>query len=138
MRVFLDANILLDVIELRTEFVEESSAVLALSEQTNAELFIAWHTLATIYYLIRRRRTEQETMQEIDRILDWARIAPVDYGAAVRARNLGFTDFEDAMQCVCAENCQADIIVTRNTKDFASSPISVLSPGAFIRRCKEI
>ena len=131
MRVFLDANILLDILESRSEFVEESTEVLVLCEELNAELFIAWHSLATIYYLIRRRRSEQETMEEIERLLAWAQIAPVDSSSAVRAKDLGFPDFEDAMQCVCAENCGAEVIVTRNQKDFTASPVPSLSPSAF-------
>ncbi len=132
MRVFLDTNILLDVIESRPGFVEDSSAVLVLAEKMQADLFIAWHSLGTLYYLIRRGRSESAAMREIDRILDWANIAPVDSLSAPRARSLGFPDFEDAMQCVCAENCIADVIVTRNTKDFTASPIRVFSPVDFV------
>ena len=68
MRLFLDTNILLDVIESRPGLVEESTEVLARAEQLEAKLFIAWHSLATIYYLIRRGRTEQETMEEVDQV----------------------------------------------------------------------
>ena len=134
MRVFLDTNVLLDVIEARPGLVEESSDVLTLAEGLQAELYIAWHSLATIYYLIRRGRSEQAAMAEIDQILAWANIAPVDSLSAVRARALKFPDFEDAMQCVCAESCQADMIITRNTKDFIQSPVLVLSPGEFLLR----
>lgn len=132
MRVFLDTNILLDVVEARPGLVEDSSAVLVLCDEIQADLFIAWHSLATLYYLIRRRRSEAATIYEIDRILVWANIAPVDSDSATRARSLSFSDFEDAMQCVCAENCLADIIVTRNVKDFAASPIRVFSPADFL------
>jgi predicted nucleic acid-binding protein len=134
MRVFLDTNILLDVIESRTGLVEESAAVLTLAEVLQVDLYIAWHSLATIYYLIRRGRSEQAAMTEVDQILAWANVAPVDSRSAARARNLNFPDFEDAMQCVCAENCLAEFIVTRNTRDFTSSPIPVLSPSEFLTR----
>ena len=134
MRVFLDTNILLDVIESRSGFVEESTAVLALAEGLQAELYIAWHSLATIYYLIRRSRSEELAMMEVDKILAWANIAPVDLGSASRARSLNFPDFEDAMQCVCAESCMADLIITRNIKDFVSSPIPAISPAEFLQR----
>ena len=110
MRVFLDTNILLDVIESRQGLVEDSAAALARAEQLNAELYIAWHSLATIYYLIRRNRSEKDTMEEIDRILGWANIAPVDSLSAKRARLLDFPDFEDAMQCICAEGCLSQLI----------------------------
>lgn len=134
MRVFLDTNVLLDVIEARPGLVEESSDVLTLAEGLQAELYIAWHSLATIYYIIRRGRSEEAAMAEIDQILAWANIAPVDSLSASRARNLNFPDFEDAMQCVCAESCLADVIVTRNTKDFTQSPIPVMSPSEFLVR----
>ena len=45
MRVFLDTNILLDVIQSRVGLVEESTAVIVLAEELDAKLFIAWHSL---------------------------------------------------------------------------------------------
>ena len=134
MRLFLDTNILIDIIEYRAEFAEDSSAVLILAEQLGASLLIAWHGLATAYYIIRRDRTEQAAMIEVDRILGWAEIAPVDSLSASRARSFQLPDFEDAMQCACAENCLADFIVTRNRRDFALSPIPAISPADFVAR----
>lgn len=134
MRLFLDTNILIDIIEDRAEFAEDSSAVLILAEQLGASLSIAWHGLATAYYIIRRDRTEHAAMIEVDRILGWAEIASVDSFSASRARSLQLPDFEDAMQCACAENCLADFIVTRNLRDFALSPIQAISPAEFIAR----
>jgi len=132
VRVFLDTNILLDVIEVRPGLVDESAAVLALAEELHAELYLAWHGLATRYYLIRRRRTESAAMKEIDQILAWASVAPVDAQSAERARKLNFPDFEDAMQCICAENCGVDVIITRNTRDFIKSSVRVRSPAEFL------
>ena len=134
MHLFLDTNILLDIIEARPDFVEKSTEVLVRAEEINARIFIAWHGLATIYYLIRRGRKEADAIREIDKILNWAEIAPVDSNTATHARTMEFPDFEDAMQCACAENCFADIIITRNTRDFALSPIPVLSPLEFLQR----
>ena len=54
MRLFLDTYILLDIIENRPEFVENGLRVLFLAEEAEARIFIAWHGLATIYYLARR------------------------------------------------------------------------------------
>ena len=51
MRLFLDTNVLIDIIEDRAEFAEDSSAALILAEQLGANLLIAWHGLATAYYM---------------------------------------------------------------------------------------
>lgn len=134
MRVFLDTNILLDVIENRPEFYEDSLSVLDRCDELAAETFIAWHALATAYYIIKRGRTKVEALAEIDNILSWADVAPVNKLTPYQARRLDFADFEDAMQTATALECQADVIVTRNVEDFASSPIPALSPSDFLIR----
>jgi hypothetical protein len=44
-------------------------------------------------------------------------------------------DFEDAVQASCARRSHAKYVITRNTKDFANSPIPALSPTDFLNLC---
>ncbi len=132
MRVFFDTNLLLDVIENRTGLVEASQDVLDRCDELQAETFIAWHSLATAYYILKRGRTKAETLSEVDKILAWADIAPTTKLTAHQARALDFTDFEDAMQAAAALECQAHFIVTRNLRDFTHSPIPACSPEQFL------
>ena len=132
MRVFLDTNIILDILLHRTSLIAESEAVILRCEARGDQLFIAWHALATAYYLLKRGRTESEALQEVDKILSWARVAPTLDADARRARSLGFGDFEDALQAVAAESCAADAIVTRNVRDFSKSNVKAMTPTEFI------
>jgi predicted nucleic acid-binding protein len=132
MRVFLDTNILLDVLLNRPGLVRESEAVILRCEQAGHRVFIAWHGLATTYYLLRRGRTEDETMLEVDKLLAWARVADAGDSHARTARELEFSDFEDALQSVSAAACGANCIVTRNTEDFANSPVLAMTPSEFL------
>ena len=134
MRVFLDTNILLDVLLNRPALVADSEAVILRCEALDAEVFIAWHGLATAYYLLLRGRTEAEALNEVDRILAWAQVATATDSAARRARMLEFRDFEDALQAVSAETCGADCIVTRNCSDFSLSAVPALTPDEFLRQ----
>lgn len=134
MRVFLDTNILLDVLMNRPGFVADSEAAILRCEALGAGMFVAWHGLATAYYLLRRGRTEPEAMQEVDRILAWARVALVGDAEALHARRLGFSDFEDAMQAASAEACGAQWLITRDATDFASSPVPAIRPPDFLAR----
>jgi hypothetical protein len=46
----------------------------------------------------------------------------------------GFPDFEDSIQYFSAiENRKIDIIITRNTKDYKKSGISVMTPGDYLK-----
>ena len=134
MRVFLDTNILLDVLLNRPGLVGESEAVILRCETAGDSMFIAWHGLATAYYLLKRGRTEAAALLEVDKILAWARVADATDSNARSARAMGFSDFEDALQAVSAEACAADVIVTRNRADFTKSQVAALSPQEFLQR----
>lgn len=132
MRVFLDTNILLDVLLNRPSLVSESEAVILRADALGASMHVAWHGLATAYYLLRRGRSEQAALAEIDKILSWAFVADCSDAQARRARHLGFSDFEDALQAVAAEACAADCLVTRNVTDFVGSLVPAVTPSEFL------
>ena len=134
MRVFLDTNILLDVLLNRQPTVSDSEGAILCCEAPGAEMFIAWHGLATAYYLIKRGRTEMEALKEVDKILAWARVAGGTDAHARQARTLGFSDFEDALQAMAATACAADFIVTRNVRDFTLSAVPTLTPTDFLQQ----
>jgi predicted nucleic acid-binding protein len=134
MRVFLDTNILVDVLLNRPAFVADSESLILRCEALGAEMLVAWHGLATADYLLKRGRTEQQATVEVDKILAWARVADCTDASARRARALGFPDFDDALQAVAAEGSAADWLVTRNTSDFARSRVPVLTPSQFRQR----
>ena len=134
MRVFLDTNIVLDVLLNRPELAAESAAVILQCEKKGDSMFIAWHGLATAYYLLKRGRTEAQAMAEVEKLLAWARVADAGDANAREARKLGFSDFEDALQAVSAAACAADCIITRNADDFAKRQLAVLTPAAFLAK----
>ncbi|MGH8225370.1 MAG: PIN domain-containing protein [Gammaproteobacteria bacterium] len=55
-------------------------------------------------------------------------IAAVGRPELLRARALGWNDFEDAVVAAAAESSRCDAIVTRNVKDFRASVVPVLTP----------
>lgn len=134
MRVFLDTNILLDVLMNRAGLVAESEAVILWCEKKGHPMFIAWHGLATTYYLLRRGRTEEDAMKEVDKLLAWARVADAGDAHARKARGFEFPDFEDALQAASAAACLADCIVTRNVADFTKSQVLALTPAEFLAK----
>jgi predicted nucleic acid-binding protein len=52
----------------------------------------------------------------------------------LRALALGWKDFEDAVQAVCAEKVGAEFIVTRDPDDFRASPVPVIAPRDAVAR----
>jgi len=54
-----------------------------------------------------------------------------------RALDIDWNDFEDAVQYVTGESLAVDYIVTRNTSDFASATIPVVTPDELLRSITE-
>lgn len=91
MRAFLDTNILLDVLLNRPAFVTDSESLIFRGAALGAEMLVAWHGLATADYLLKRGRTEQQALAEVDKILAWARVADCTDASARRARVAGIS-----------------------------------------------
>lgn len=132
MRVFIDTNILLDVVEQRTPHYADSLALLERTGSKGDQVFMAWHTLANVFYIYGKKAGAATARKALQELLQVVTVATVGHAQAVHAFTLGFNDLEDALQAVAAEACSADCIVTRNAPDFTTSPVRVLTPLQFL------
>jgi len=132
MAVFIDTNLLLDVLEKRVPHHVDSEQVLLRCDQRHEEVFIAWHGLATAFYIYSRKVGDAAAHLAMWQLLGSVSVAYTGQREAMRALQLPISDLEDAMQAVAAEACGADCIVTRNTHDFTGSPVPVLTPQEFL------
>jgi len=58
----------------------------------------------------------------------------IDKQVVLKAMNSKFKDFEDAMQSYACESYgNIDLILTRNTKDYRKSEISVMTPEQYFK-----
>lgn len=105
MRVFLDTNILLDIIEQRMPHYTASLAVLERGDDLNFELFVAWHGLATVFYITARKQGEAEATNMIRNLLTCATVSTVGHDEVKQALGYGITDYEDALQAAAANAC---------------------------------
>ncbi len=136
MRVLVDSDVLLDVALERTEFVTESTAVVAWCEQHADSGWVAWHSLSNIHYVGRLMRGNAAVRDFLGEILSFLAVPSTDHAAARQALGLPIADFEDALQVVSALAAKADFIVTRNTADYRRSPVPSVTPADFLRRVR--
>lgn len=132
MRLLLDINIFLDVAFQRPGETA-SSALIETCGQGN-EAWLAWHSVATLAYLMERQQSAAQARQFIRSLLTWARVSPSEHDGAVKALDWPMPDYEDALQAAAALACGANFIITRNGRDFAASPVPALTPEEFLAR----
>ena len=130
MKLLLDINIILDVVFERSGAPASSALIATCGSQNQA--WLAWHSAATLSYLIERERDADTARAVITDLLTWTQVATTGHSDALRALQLPMADFEDALQVAAAQACGANYIITRNVRDFAKSPIAALTPEKFL------
>ena len=132
MRLLIDINIILDVVFQRPGEPASSALIASCGSQNKA--WLAWHSVATLAYLIERERSPAVAREVASELLTWGTVATTGHQDAVQALQMPMSDFEDALQVSAAQACRADYIITRNGRDFARSPLPALSPEEFLAR----
>ena len=134
MKLLIDANILLDVLQNRENFVRASSMVWKLCETEQAKGYISALTFANLVYIMRKEMDAQrieEVLHMLSLIFEFEELNDSDL---FRAAALQWPDFEDAVQSVTAERIHADYIITRNVRDFSRSKVIAFTPDELLAR----
>ena len=132
MRLFIDTNILLDVLMEREPFYELSLRIWNYCKEDETYACISSLTFANIVYNMRKTLTPskiEELVSELTKIFDFA---DLNLAEIIKAAQMHWNDFEDALQSAAAERVKADYIITRNVKDFEQSNIKALTPEDFL------
>lgn len=132
MRVFIDTNVLIDFCALREDFYTPAAAIISLGREGRIELCASATTFVNAFYVLRKHCDRARLYQMMTGIAAFCHITAIDRDVVDKALARQWADFEDCAQCVSAEAAEADIIVTRNKKDFGRAPILVQTPIEFL------
>ncbi len=132
MRLLLDINILLDVAFQRPGEPATAQVITRCGREHQA--WLAWHSVATLAYLIERQRSAAQARDFVRSLLLWADLAVTQRSDALQALDWPMPDYEDALQAAAAMACGAQIIVTRNVRCFKGSSVPAMTPEVFIQQ----
>lgn len=133
MTVFLDSNIILDILLKNKIFYEESRTLLVLGDAHPIDYFISATSITDIYYIVHKyEKDDSKVRKHISNLLEVVSVAGVDETCIKNALASSWKDFEDAVQNEAAVQIQADYLITRNTKDFTTTFVPVITPADFI------
>jgi len=129
LTLFLDTNVLLDVLAQRAPWVTDAAALLSLVDTGQVEGVVAAHAVTTLHYFLRKHLGREKASATLVELVDLVTIATVDESVIQKGLGFGWQDFEDAIQAVCALQAGADYFVTRNRQDFSALSIPVVTPS---------
>lgn len=132
MKLLVDLNVLLDVVQDRTPHYRDSAEILSRSRTGALHSVIPAHAITTLHYIVNKAVGRAKADEVVEWLLAHFEIAAADKPVFQRARALGITDFEDAVVASLAEAVKCDYIVTRNQRDFTGSTVPAISPTGLL------
>lgn len=130
--ILVDLNVILDVVQKREPHFHASAAVLTAHIRGKLEAALPAHALTTVHYIVTRYQNRATADEAIDWLLQHFSVIATGHAELLRARQLNWPDFEDAVVAANAESAQCTRIVTRNVADFKNSSVMAVTPDEFL------
>lgn len=135
-KIFLDSDVILDLLLDRVPYSNDVESLIEYSINKETKLFTSPISISNINYIIGRIETREKADFKTKKILELVGIENVGQKVINDASDSRFKDFEDGIQNFCALASGHNIIITRNTKDYKESSLSILTPREYLAKVK--
>ena len=132
-KLFIDSDIILDVLTERGEFYESAAGIFDLGYTKKLNLYTSAVVLANVFYILRKKYGIEKSRELLKKLRSVLKVAPITEKTVDSALSSGFTDFEDALQYFSAKENKIPAFITRNTRDYREKDLTVQTAEEFIR-----
>lgn len=135
MKIFLDANILISVLNKEFPLFSFTSRILSLADHRSHTIFTSPLCLAMAFYFAEKKRGRSVAKRKIDLLVEKIQITPIDQETVIDAlKDKRANDFEDGMEYYAAVRSGCEFIVTENASDSYFARIPVVGAKVFLAR----
>jgi predicted nucleic acid-binding protein len=127
MRIFVDADIILDLMLAREPFFSAASRLFLLLQDREIEGFVSPLIFSNLFYILRKELSGPEAVAALRKLRLLTHVLPVDEETIDKALASAFADFEDAIQYYAAQTGGLDAIVTRNRQNYRPAKLPILT-----------
>ncbi|MDQ1140134.1 type II toxin-antitoxin system VapC family toxin [Pedobacter agri] len=133
-KIFLDTNVILDLLGQRIPFYDAIAKVATLADQKKIVLVASPLSFTTAEYVLNKFESQESVLNKLRKFKIICNVCSVDEEIIEKGLNSDFKDFEDAVQYYAALQANCTIIITRNGKDFKNSIIPIMTAEEYISR----
>ena len=132
--VFVDTNIIIDLLAERKVFTKMAIQIFDLSKKKNFKIFVSSHSIATVHFVLKKYIDDKKLRLILLDLMDLVEIISIDHLILKSALKSNHKDFEGGIQILVAQSYKnIDCIITRNIKDFNLAAIKIFTPDQFLR-----
>ncbi len=132
-RLFLDTNVVLDLLGEREPFYASAAKIATLADKGNINLIVSALSYSSIFYLLSKFEDSEAVKKKLRKFKVIVKTSDLTDRIIDKGLLSKFTDFEDALQYHCAIKLDCNILITRNEKDFKGSDIPVMTPDEYLK-----
>ena len=139
MRIFLDTNILLDVLVPGRSSGFASHTALQVIKRCRDEIYLSAQSIIDIYYTAHKCHVDREDIDSFTEwLLNFTKVRFIDSFCIREALKAGHPDFEDSAQIACAEEEECDVFLTSDNGILGRGIDSmlVMTPEQFVDRMR--
>ncbi|MFN7774922.1 type II toxin-antitoxin system VapC family toxin [Flavobacterium sp.] len=131
--VFLDTNVMLDLLGEREPFYYSIAQIATLADQKKLQIVVSPISFAIVNYFLSKFEGISVAKDKLRKFKVLSKISIIDETIIEKGLNSNFEDFEDSLQYFCAVDSECEVIITRNARDFKNSLLPVMSAEEFIK-----
>ncbi|MEZ5071356.1 MAG: PIN domain-containing protein [Bacteroidales bacterium] len=136
-KLFLDTNVMLDLLGERIPHYHSMAKVASLADKGKVHMTASSLSYATVYYLLSKYEDPAKVKEKLRKFRVISEIPDLNSKVIEKGLSSGFSDFEDALQYHSALQAECTILLTRNGKDFKSSEIPVMTAEEYLIRFRQ-
>ena len=136
-KVFIESDIILDVLAKRNGFFESAAMLLDLGVKNTLDLYTSAVVLANVFYILRKKYGIEKSKEQLRNLRYIIKILPINQKTVDDVLNSKFNDFEDGLQYFSAMENQIPVLITRNIKDYKEKALLILTAEEYLRNNKD-
>ncbi len=135
MKLFLDANILVSVLNKEYPLFTYSARILSLTDNRKYTVYTSPICLAIAFYFAEKKSGSQQAKSKIELLVNKLSITEVGKNEVLAAlKNKKVNDFEDGLEFYAAIDSKCDAIITEDISDYYFSTIPIYDSRAFLEK----
>lgn len=139
MRIFLDANILVSVLNKEYPLFTWSSRIVSLAGSKQFNVYTSPVCLAIAFYFAEKKSGTEMAKKKITLLARKLSVTPVEKEVVLQAtENSKVNDFEDGIEYYAARASRCASIISEDVNDFYFSEIEVLTARLFIEKYLQV
>lgn len=133
-RLFLDTNVILDLLAHRDPYFDAIARLATLADQKKLVLISSPLSFTTVDFILNKYESEESVRMKLRKFKIICEVCEVNEETVEKGLNSTFKDFEDSVQYYSALQANCSVIITRNGKDFKHSSIPVMTAEEYLKR----